>query len=203
MVKKKMFGCFEAFVALCLCALLLFSADGLWLQRAVSDQVIRLHIEANSDGAQDQAVKLLVRDAVLARAQRVCAQAKTRGEAETLLRENLGALEETAERTLQSAGFAYGAQAVLAREHDPMRQYDDFALPAGEYLALRIKLGQAQGQNWWCVVFPALCGSSAPDTAAADAGLTPRQLRFLHGDGQAQVRFRLCELWEKIRAHFR
>ena len=203
MVKKKMFGLFEALLALCLCALFLVGADGLWMQRAVSDRVIRLHIVADSDGAEDQAVKLLVRDAVLSEAQTLCAQAKTRDEAAAFLRDNLAGLEKAAENALSCAGFSYGAQASLAPEHDPERRYEDFALPAGEYLALRVKLGQAQGKNWWCVVFPALCGQAAPEAAAADAGLTPRQLRFLRGDGETQVRFRVCELWEKLRALFR
>ncbi len=203
MLKQKSFGVPEALLALCLCALLAFSADSLWMQRAVSDRVIRLHVVANSDEAQDQAVKLAVRGAVLEQAQKICAQAETRDEAEALLRDSLGALEAAADHALQSAGFAYGAQAALGEEHDPARRYGDFSLPAGKYLALRIRLGRAEGKNWWCVIFPALCGQRLPEAAAADAGLTPRQLRFLRGDGQAEVRFRLCELWEKLRGYFR
>ena len=158
-----------------------FLMTGVWAlntQRDLADKVVRLHVLANSDTEEDQALKLLVRDAVLE-------QSADRAEAEIRLRESLPELEAIAEETVRANGYDYAVTAELEDTAFPTKEYDGFSLPAGEYLALRILIGEGAGQNWWCVVFPPLCTAASadvPETALA-AGLTEDQ-----------------ELWERLKA---
>ena len=134
-----------------------FLLSGIWAlntQRDLADRVVRLHVLANSDTEEDQALKLLVRDAVLERATEILEQSEDRKSAEALLRESLPELEALAGETVRANGYDYAVTAELEDTSFPTKEYDGFALPAGEYLALRILIGEGAGQNWWCVVFP-------------------------------------------------
>lgn len=115
--------------------------------------VLRLHILANSDSAEDQRVKLAVRDAVLT----MLPACDSATEAEEYLRAHGRELLALAEQTLRAQGFDYGAQLLLGKCSFPDRTYGKTVYPAGEYEALRIVLGRGEGQNWWCVLFPPLC----------------------------------------------
>lgn len=117
------------------------------------DNILRLHILANSDSPADQRVKLLVRDAVL-RTLPACDSAE---EAEAYLLAHGSEVLLLAEQTLRENGFDYGAQLLLGKCDFPDRDYSGVTYPAGEYEALRIVLGAGAGQNWWCVLFPPLC----------------------------------------------
>lgn len=202
MEKSHAFGKFEAVLACLLCAALLLCAAGVWQQRSIAEKLIRLHVVANSDGEADQTVKLAVRDAVLAQVEALCADAADVGEAAHRIRENLPLLERTAKEVLQAEGFAYPVQASFGAEQFPTREYTSFSLPAGEYASLTLRLGAAEGKNWWCVVFPALCGTQDIEPAAEAAGLTPQQLRWIRSDGRVEIRFRLVELYQKLAALF-
>ena len=117
------------------------------------DGILRLHVIANSDSAEDQAVKLRVRDAILA-----CMEpGDTMEEAEAFVRKHGAELLAAAEDTLREAGFSYSAQLMLGTYPFPDRTYGGTLYPAGEYEALRVVLGDGAGQNWWCVLFPPLC----------------------------------------------
>ena len=115
--------------------------------------VLRLHILANSDSAEDQRVKLLVRDALIEE----FAPAGSLEEAEDVLLSSGGGVLETVKRVLKEQGCAYGAQLRFGVMAFPDKTYGDTTYPAGEYEALRVELGNAEGQNWWCVLFPPLC----------------------------------------------
>lgn len=118
-----------------------------------ADGILRLHVIANSDSEADQAVKLRVRDAILA-----CMEpGATIGEAEAFVRTHGAELLSAAEGTLKENGFSYPAQLMLGTFSFPDRTYGDTLYPAGEYEALRVVLGDGAGQNWWCVLFPPLC----------------------------------------------
>lgn len=202
MEKSKLFGKFEAALACLLCAALLLCAAGVWQQRSIAEKLIRLHVVANSDGEADQAVKLAVRDAVLAQIEALCSDAADVEEAAQRIQENLPLLEHTAGDVLQAEGFAYPAQASFGTEQFPTREYDSFSLPAGEYASLTLRLGEAEGKNWWCVIFPALCGAQDIEPAAEAAGMTPQQVRWIRSDGRIEIRFRLVELYQKLAALF-
>ena len=137
---------------------------GVWLDRsqaALSDQVIRLHVLANSDSETDQALKLKVRDAVLAAIPEAVTRADTPQQAAAALQTALPALQNAADNALHRAHSAQPARLRLEQFAFAARDYGSFALPGGEYTALRIELGGAQGRNWFCVLYPALCLSGA------------------------------------------
>lgn len=162
---------------------------------AVYDRIIRLHVLANSDAAEDQAQKLRVRDGVLAEVSHLLAGVKDRAEAEAILRENLPAVEAAAEAVLRAEGSPDAVRVTLTEEVYPTRIYGDVTLPAGRYTSLRILLGEAEGKNWWCVLFPQLCLMGTPDEELMiEAGLTPSQIRLITGDSpDVVIRFRLLE----------
>ena len=169
----------------------------------VYDSVIRLHVLANSDSEEDQALKLQVRDAVLAYTEPIIGQASSKEQAKELLAKELDGIRALAERTLQEKGAPNTVSVTLDMEEYPRRTYERAALPAGEYLSLRVMIGEAQGQNWWCVLFPQMCLSAAAEEQKATclaAGLSEGQYRFITGsDGTGyRVRFKLVEIVEGI-----
>ena len=181
-----------------------FLLTGAWAantQGELADRVVRLHVIANSDSEEDQALKLQVRDAVLARTEAILRASADRGEAESRLAAALPELERLAEETVAANGFDYSVTAELAETSFPTKDYDGFSLPAGKYLALRLIIGQGVGQNWWCVVFPPLCTAAAadvPETALA-AGLTEDQVSLMTGDDDGYVlKFKVVEWWEEL-----
>ena len=183
-----------------------FLLTGAWAlntQRDLADRVVRLHVLANSDSEEDQALKLLVRDAVLERATALLEQTESRAEAEALLRESLPELETIAEETVRANGYSYAVTAELEDTSFPTKEYDGFSLPAGEYLALRILIGEGAGQNWWCVVFPPLCTAASadvPETALA-AGFTEDQVGLMTEEDSGYVlKFKAVEGWEQLKA---
>lgn len=119
-------------------------------------ELLRLHIRANSNSTADQSVKLKVRDAVNAYIE-VNIKKTTFEEAYAEIGKNLDALSGIATNVLSRNGFAYGARAKLVNEYFPSRMYKDVVVPEGFYDALIIELGEAAGDNWWCVVYPPLC----------------------------------------------
>ena len=189
-----------------LIGLAVFLASGglaLRAQSQLAERVVRLHVLANSDGQEDQALKLLVRDRVLARATELLTQARDRTEAEALLRAELPELEALAVRELQANGCAYPVTAELADTEFPTREYDGFTLPAGEYLALRVVIGEGAGRNWWCVVFPPLCTAASAEVPAAAlaAGLTEDQVGLITEEDRGYVlKFKTVEWWEQFRS---
>ena len=127
------------------------------LQESVADEVLRLHIIADSNSDADQQVKLLVKEAVLTYLKPCLDGITTKEEAIAVISKQLDGLSRTASQILEEQGFPYSATAELTRSYFPIKTYGDLRLPAGEYDALKIRLGSASGKNWWCLVFPQLC----------------------------------------------
>ena len=119
--------------------------------------ILRLHVVAASDSAEDQAVKLRVRDAVLGSLRQGLSDLTDMEQAKEYVQEMIPRIENAANLVLAEAGFADTVQVSLTEWEFPEREYDTFSLPAGVYNALRVVIGEGQGQNWWCVVFPELC----------------------------------------------
>ncbi len=191
-----------------LIALLVSFAWGTWADRTqqqLSDKVLRLHVLANSDSEADQALKRKVRDSVLETASDILADCPDRETAEQRLSAALPEIEDAARARIAAEGGKQTVTAELRPTVFPTREYEDFSLPAGEYLALRVVLGEGEGHNWWCVVFPPLCAettSSFSQTAMA-AGLTEEEVALITESDGYQLKFKAVELWEKLMAYFR
>lgn len=169
--------------------------------RDLTDNVIRLHVVARSDSGEDQARKLLVRDAILELlAPGIDAVGDIR-EAEAYIRKNLDEIQRTAEQTLHQAGVEETVTVSLEEEPFDTRFYDTFRLPAGVYRSLRVTIGPGEGKNWWCVVFPGLCvpnTEEAFERAAVDAGMDEALACALAGEERYEVRFFLLDFLGKL-----
>ena len=178
---------------------------GVWAsasESALAGQVLRLHVVANSDSDRDQAMKLLVRDAVLAKAGQFLDGVSQRQSAEQALASHLDELVRSAEEALAAEGCGDAVKVVLTDQWFPTKEYDGFALPAGQYRALRVIIGEGNGHNWWCVVFPPLClGSVTEESVEAVAGevLSDGQVALITGqDGGYVLKFRFIEWWNEL-----
>ena len=180
---------------------------GVWLdgqQSALSDQVIRLHVIAHSDSPEDQALKLQVRDRILAESGELLSGGATLEQARAALQDSLAELAGIGAEAVGEAGYSYPVTASLVHDYwFPTKTYTDFALPAGAYTALRIEIGAGGGQNWWCVVFPPLCLGSVSETTqetALEAGLTENQVSLMTGEDEGYVvKFKAVELLEQFK----
>ena len=178
---------------------------GVWAsasESALAGQVLRLHVVANSDSRRDQELKLLVRDAVLVRAGELLEGVSDRESAEQVLAPHLDELVRSAQAVLEAEGCGDAVTAALTDQWFPTKEYDGFSLPAGRYRAVRLTIGEGQGRNWWCVVFPPLCLGSVTEesveTAAGEA-LTEDQVALITGqDGGYVLKFRFIEWWNEL-----
>ena len=165
-------------------------------RQLLNEELIRLHVVANSDRVEDQELKLLVRDAIITSLRQALADVRDTEQAKEYLQENLPKLQELANKTLDAAGSAQQAVVTLCREGFPTRQYNTFSLPAGIYKALRVTIGDGAGKNWWCVVFPSLCvpqTSQGFSDTAAGAGFPDALSGALTGEEPYQIRFYLLD----------
>ena len=180
-----------ALLTLCICL-----TAGLWAggrQARIAADLVRLHVLAVSDAAEEQAVKLRVRDAVLrylAPKLRDAADAEAAG---TILARELPGIRAAAE----SAAGGRPVTVTLGEERYPTRDYAGFALPAGRYRSLRVVLGEGQGHNWWCVVFPPLCLAAA-EKEAMQPVMNPEDYALITREEGWEIRFRIVELWGEL-----
>ena len=168
----------------------------------VYDTVVRLHVIANSDSEEDQALKLRVRDAVLEVTTPLLSTCATQQEARTSLEEAFEEIRAAAEGVVADAGREDAITLFLDDEEYPERDYDGFCFPSGTYLSMRVCIGEAEGQNWWCCLFPPLCmGSTTATTEAAEdafiaVGMTPSQYKIITASDRPvyRIRFKLLEM---------
>ena len=161
--------------------------------QTLHDQLLRLHVVGASDAREDQDVKLLVRDAVLASLEEGLQDLTDPQAAWDYVARMLPRVEAAANRCLEAAGFTDTVAVSLTEETFPTREYDTFSLPAGVYKALRVVIGEGEGKNWWCVVFPQLCMGTDGEfvETASMAGLDPKLADTLQGD--YEIRFWVLE----------
>ena len=200
-VKRKL-KVWEIALLVGLAIFLISGALALQTQEQLSDKVVRLHVLANSDSEEDQALKLLVRDAILERAEDLLSKSGDREEAEGLLRGRLLEFEQVAAAVIAQAGYDYPVRVELEDTQFPTKEYDGFTLPAGEYLALRVLIGEAKGQNWWCVVFPPLCTTASVEVPASalEAGLSEEEVRLITEENTGYVpKFKAVEWWQQAK----
>ncbi len=158
--------------------------------------VLRLHILANSDSAEDQRLKLSVRDALLNESEGLFTGADTLSEAVVLADGNKDVIKRIAENTLRENGCDYPVSVSVGEAFFDTRVYDDFSLPAGVYDALKIEIGRAEGKNWWCVIFPSICVGAAGDLSdtASDSAVN-----IAKNSDKFVIKFKVVEVYEKIK----
>ena len=175
-----------------LLALCVFFCAGMWAGAAreeLAENLIRLHVIANSDSDADQAAKLQMRDRVLAVLSPLLAGCESQEDAVDIILNHADELETLGD-----------IRVSLDTEHYPTREYDTFSLPAGDYLSLRVIMGEGKGHNWWCVVFPPLCTEALSEPAEDVFGpLSDQQEGLITQDSAAYIiKFRLLEWWDAL-----
>lgn len=179
-----------------LIALSLTTLAALWAQgrqSSISERLVRFHVIAVSDDEYEQQLKLRVRDAVLEYISPKLEGAESSSQAREILAAELDNIRETA----QAVSEGRDVTVTLTRENYPTKSYEGFTLPAGEYDSLRVILGEGQGHNWWCIVFPPVCLSAAQaDTVEEQLG--EEDFRLISEDGGYELRFRALELWGEL-----
>ena len=175
-------------------------------EEEIYESVVRLHVLANSDSEEDQALKLKVRDAVLAYTSPRVIDSVSREEAIEILSRELDAIKEIAQKSVYENGYDYPVDVTLTLEEYPTRNYESMSFPSGEYVSLRVLIGESEGQNWWCVLFPPLCLSAATEKSANEeafiaVGLTSEQYKIITetDDAKYQLRFKILESIEDLR----
>lgn len=160
-------------------------------QNQLAEKLVRLHVLANSDSEADQQLKLAVRDAVLQAAEGA-------GEIDDTL---LYRLQQTARKTIEEEGYAYPVTVTRERTWFDTRRYDTFSLPAGYYDAVRVVIGEGEGRNWWCVIYPPLCAGVCEEELADIAkefSLSEEEISLICEEEGYIIRFKLADLWGKL-----
>ena len=167
--------------------------------REIQEDVLRLHILANSDSEEDQAVKLKVRDRILLESGELFNTVGDKSSAQEKAAENTDKVEQIAKEVLAEEGFSYPVTAKVTRQFFDTRVYDGFTMPAGRYDSLQVILGEGAGRNWWCVLYPPLCISAAEKTQEKlEENFTEGERQVLESEPKYEVRFFIVELAGKI-----
>ena len=175
----------------------------------ISDSVFRLHVIANSDSDEDQALKLKVRDSLLEYMNSLCSSTSSKEEAMRIANEHIDDFTKIAQDVIAQNGYDYSVDVSVGSCDFPTKEYGDVSLPAGTYDALRVKIGSASGHNWWCVMFPPLC------FVDVSSGIVPdKSKEILHdtmsdeeydlvtssdSDSELTFKFKLVEFFENFR----
>ncbi|MCC8017282.1 MAG: stage II sporulation protein R [Lachnospiraceae bacterium] len=200
-MKKYMMGVAAAALG---CALLLTGIRGQLLQQGISGKILRFHVLANSDSSEDQTLKLQVRDAVGVYMSDRLETADSLEESETIVEENLSGIEEVAAEVIQAAGYDYPVTASLETALFPEKTYGSFTFPAGTYEALRIVIGEGEGHNWWCVMYPNLCFSGSLYEVDEESGemlraeLTAEEYAAVFSEGDYEVEFKILKFLNQV-----
>lgn len=191
----------KIFVPLFLVFVFMFSYIAPFIETSenISDQVFRLHILANSDSAEDQQLKLKVRDEILKKGETVFASSNSLEETIELCKNNIALFQQTAEQCLKDNGSDYEVKVYVDKEYFNTREYDEITLPSGIYNALKIEIGQGKGHNWWCVMFPAICLSSVTDDEL-NKYLSEDEQKLVNSNSKYEVRFKIVEIYEKVKS---
>ncbi len=198
---KKLLICTIAVMAVSLIAGL-FPVHG---ESEIYDTVVRLHIVANSDSPEDQALKLKVRDAVINVVTPAVDGCRSQSEAIAAIGRVMDEISFAAEKAVEDEGYDYSVKVEIGEEHYPTKNYESCAFPEGEYVSLRVLIGDSEGENWWCCLFPPLCLSAASadednEEAFISVGLSSDQYKIItdNDNPKYKVRFKILETFSRI-----
>lgn len=184
----------KAMIVLVLLALFIFVSNMEFATQIDSDSLIRIHVLANSDSQADQALKLQVKDAVVTYLKPQLEQSCSIAESRQIIQRSLPQIKQIAQQTLQQQHSGYQVTLQYGRFDFPIKYYGSFSLPAGNYEALRILIGEGQGHNWWCVLFPPMCFT---DNDASSSGKYTDQTP----EKKVVIKFKSAELLKKWTNH--
>lgn len=168
----------------------------------LSTKVLRLHILANSDSAEDQALKLNVRDKIIEKSGNSLSTATSKASAQSLTAKNLDNIREIAEQEVQNRGYTYPVKVQMTKMYFPTRTYGNTTLPAGHYDALRVIIGEGKGKNWWCVIFPQMCLGSAKNSAAIDSVFSNSEKKIINNSENYEIKFKVVEWFYALKSAF-
>lgn len=160
----------------------------------ISEKVTRFHVLANSNSSYDQELKILIKNEIFYYISDITSNCSTNIETNELILQNISQINSLAQKIIIDNGFDYTVETALEYEYYPLKNYDDFSLPAGYYTGLNIKIGEALGENWWCVLFPPLCNQTAFDTK----NLTPNELDYISSTDY-EFRLKFVDFFESIK----
>ena len=161
----------------------------------IYEDTIRLHILANSDSPEDQSLKIAVRDRLLTKYGDILKQSGSFSDAKRLAEELLPEIEDDAEKWIEELGYSYSVSASIDIEWYETRDYENISLPCGYYTSLRIFIGEGEGKNWWCVMYPPLCTELATESAPPDDGFidySNEEILLIKG-GSYRIKFKILE----------
>ncbi|MCL2638109.1 MAG: stage II sporulation protein R [Oscillospiraceae bacterium] len=161
-------------------------------------EVLRLHILPHSDSSEDQNLKEQLRDFIIAGTKNSFADAQTLDEAMQIAAINLAEIEKKAQTFISAQGYDYEVVAELVNMHFTTRVYENITMPAGNYAALRVTIGEGAGRNWWCVVFPPLCLPAVTTVSSSEVYFSPEVSEIIETDGKIEVRFKVYEWWLRV-----
>lgn len=164
----------------------------------VRGEVLRLHILANSDSEEDQALKLKIRDEILKASPEIFDSTDDLEGAINCAEQNLSKIEEIAKAEIEKSGFDYSVRAEIDDMYFETREYDGVTMPAGEYKAVRVKIGKAEGKNWWCVLFPALCIPAAQGQKELSDVLTDSEIDTI-STPKFKAKFAIVEFFQNLK----
>ena len=206
------------FRPLLLTFILIFCAVGTWavkanamhdtdIQKGISQKIIRFHVIANSDTTQDQALKLMVKEDLVKRMSPLLSNTASIADARRVILDHLDFIEESAKATIKKYGYSYPVKVSLENCYFPLKVYGNCTFPPGTYEALRVRIGAAEGKNWWCVMFPPLC--FVDETYSVVDKKTDKKLKHLLTDEEYDsivkqkkpVKIKI-KIWESIKKLF-
>ena len=192
-MKRLIISIFLSFIFCVTLSMLTFGSEC----RDIRESVFRLHILANSDSSEDQQLKLKVRDRILAESEHLFSDNSDLEEAVESANSSLDFLESIAKDEIIRNGYDYDVSISVENTYFNTRTYGNITLPAGEYTALRIVIGEGAGHNWWCVMFPPICVSPSTDGVSIEDILNKEQLDIVEGD-RYELRFKCLEYFEEL-----
>lgn len=188
----------SVFVTLIVCIIATVSFENSC--KGIGEEILRLHVIANSDEDYDQELKLKVRDSLLRCSETVFSGSEDIISAQGKLQQNTDKLLYSAEEIIRESGYDYDIKIELARSYFPTRVYDDITLPAGYYKAVRVIIGEGKGKNWWCIMFPPLCLPAATDNKEVISEyLSDDEMNIVTSNPEYEIRFWLIEKYYDIK----
>lgn len=165
----------------------------------IRQSVLRLHVIASSDTDEDQRLKLKVRDVLLEKGGDIFAQNDGIVMAQEKVKNNLDTLKETAEKAVREMGYSYPVEVKLGESYFPTKQYENITLPAGKYNAVKVIIGEGEGKNWWCVMFPPMClPAASKNEAQLSDVLSEKGMDIVTGERKYEVRFWIVEKYQEL-----